>query len=165
MAGIIYYTAFVFGPFFGILIEKYGIRSRLSIVAFLIIIPAITLIFETKTNPIPWMILLGVTYSMAPTVLWGSLPKLVPRDIVGTSMGLNACSQMLGVAITHIVLGQLKDHSTYEAVYFYFLAITLLGILLSIVLNWHKGKLLNHIEEEKEIIFEPEEPELVAPLL
>jgi MFS family permease len=150
MAGIIYYTAFVFGPIFGLVIEKYGIRSRLSIIAFIIIVPAITLIFLTTIIPIPWMILLGLTYSMAPTVLWGSLPKLVPKEIVGTSMGLNSCSQMLGVAITQIVIGQLKDHdSTYQSVYYYFLAIALLGVLLAIVLNWHKGYLLNTAEEEK----------------
>jgi len=162
MAGIIYYTAFLFGPMFGLVIEKYGIRSRLSIMTFIILIPALSLIFETKIIPIPWMILLGITYSVGPTVLWGSLPKLVPRDIVGTSMGLNACSQMLGVAITQIILGQLKERATYEEVFYYFIAITLLGVVVSVALNWHKGNLLNAVEEEK---MSEEEKEVAAPLL
>ena len=69
------------------------------------------------------MLLLGVSYSVCAAALWPSVQFLVSQRTVGTANGVTTAVQMLGIGISNIVVGALRDGPGFDVTMFFFVGL------------------------------------------
>ena len=143
IAGTIYYVAFILGPIGGQLIDLFGYRGWVLLVGQVVILPALWMFSLSSIYPLIPMLLLGISYSVVPPILWGSVDLMVPMHILGTAMGVLSFLQMLGVALTQIAVGYLREYSGYTSMLLFFAGLATLGTCCGIFLNVAVGSQLN----------------------
>ena len=69
------------------------------------------------------MLLLGVSYSVCAATLWPSVQFLVSQLTVGTANGVTTAVQMLGIGISNIAVGSLRDGPGFDVTMFFFVGL------------------------------------------
>lgn len=120
-------------PLYGILIDMYGQRAYLSLVASILGFFSFTMFYYLP--PIYAFIMLGMTYSMFASVIWPAISLVVRKDLVGFAYGVTTSLQNAGLSIFPLIVAYIysSSNSYYQTLYF-FLSLMLISILLSIVL-------------------------------
>ncbi len=96
-------------PVFGLIADRIGRRASLLTVAAALM-PLTFLILATTEQGL-WMttVLMGISFSVIPAVIWPSTAMLVDKHRVGTAFGLINMIQSIGLAVTNTAAGQLND--------------------------------------------------------
>jgi MFS family permease len=98
-------------PLFGWIADKYG-RRALSMVFGSLLLPLSFVGVVIGAGGL-WLttVLLGISFSLIPAVLWPSVVKLVEASRLGTAYGLLFMMQAAGMTVANVVAGWLNDMS------------------------------------------------------
>ena len=109
----------VFAPLFGALVDKVGKASLWMICGSLMVLAAhLILCFAPEGVPF-WgyfsIAILGVGYSLVPSAMWPSVPKIVPEKNLGTAYSLIYWIQNMGMLLVPIAVGRIFNAHTGTA--------------------------------------------------
>ena len=101
----------VFTPLFGALVDKVGKASLWMICGSLMVLAAhLILCFAPEGVPF-WgyfaIAILGVGYSLVPSAMWPSVPKIVPEKNLGTAYSLIYWIQNMGMLLVPVAVGRI----------------------------------------------------------
>jgi MFS family permease len=98
-------------PLFGWIADRYG-RRALSMVFGALLLPLSFVGVVIGAGGL-WLttVLLGISFSLIPAVLWPSVVKLVEASRLGTAYGLLFMMQAVGMTVANVVAGWLNDVS------------------------------------------------------
>ncbi|MCB1050370.1 MAG: MFS transporter [Acidobacteria bacterium] len=105
----VFFAAIFASPLFGLIADKLGYRTvLLSLGAFFL--PLSFLILGTTDWHLGWTtVLIGISYSLVPAVLWPGVCYLVEEKRLGTAYGLMTMLQNVGLTIANFAAGGLND--------------------------------------------------------
>jgi MFS family permease len=108
--GYVFLAAIFTTPFFGWLCDRIGRYAPfLAFGALMLPVAIATLAFAGKSL---WLgtVMIGVSYSLVPAVMWPLSARIVPASRYGTALGLMWVAQNAGIAGANLVAGRLNDH-------------------------------------------------------
>lgn len=96
-------------PLFGGIYDKLGKGVTLMISGALLLV-VVHLLFALPILNVWWfaaflMILLGVAFSLVPSAMWPSVPKIIPQNQLGTAYGLIFWVQNIGLGGVPLLIG------------------------------------------------------------
>lgn len=119
MLSMIPFFTIVFTPLFGALVDRTGratlwmtVGSALVLISHLIIVFAPRGVAEYGYVSIA---LLGIGYSLVPSAMWPSVPKIVPEKNLGTAFSLIYWIQNMGMMIVPIFIGRIFKNTITES--------------------------------------------------
>ncbi len=110
----------VFTPLFGALVDKVG-KGTLWMVCGAVLVLCAHLVIAFAPQGVPFwgyfgISLLGVGYSLVPSAMWPSVPRIVPERNLGTAYSLIYWIQNMGMLLVPIFVGRIfKVSSGVEA--------------------------------------------------
>lgn len=101
----------VFTPLFGALVDRFGKASLwMAIGSVLVLIAHILLCLAPAGVPF-WgyfsISILGIGYSLVPSAMWPSVPKIVPEKNLGTAYSLIYWIQNMGMLLVPVAVGRI----------------------------------------------------------
>jgi MFS family permease len=149
--GAVYAAAMFATPLFGWLADRLGRPAPLLAFGALLL-PVAMLAMTYAAFPL-WIgtVLIGISYSLVPAVLWPLAARLVPDARLGTAFALLSVGLNLGIAAANLVAGRLNDHfgagaanpAGYEPMMVFFVASGALGFACALLLN-RRGRAPSH---------------------
>jgi MFS family permease len=101
--------AILLTPFFGNLYDRKGKGATIMIIGaiLLIIVHAVYSIPFLTSTPlaIAMIMLLGVGFSLVPSAMWPSVPKIIPERQLGTAYGMIFLVQNIGLSLVPLLIG------------------------------------------------------------
>ena len=111
LLAMIPFFTIVFTPLFGAMVDKVGKATRWMIIGASMVLAAHLIItFAPQGQPVFAYIsigLLGTGYSLVPSAMWPSVPKIVPEKTLGTAYSLIYWVQNLGMWSVPILVGKI----------------------------------------------------------
>lgn len=110
----------VFTPLFGALVDKLG-KGTLWMICGSVLVLAAHLVIAFAPQGVPFwgyfgISLLGIGYSLVPSAMWPSVPKIVPERNLGTAYSLIYWIQNMGMLLVPIFVGRIfKARSGVDA--------------------------------------------------
>jgi len=100
-------------PFFGNLYDRKGHGATIMIIGAALIVLVHTLfsvpLFNHWTFAIFLIILLGIGFSLVPSAMWPSVPKIIPENQLGTAYALIFLVQNVGLSLVPLLIGWVLD--------------------------------------------------------
>jgi MFS family permease len=100
-------------PFFGNLYDRKGKGANIMIIGSILIIIVHALftipIFNSWIFAIFLIILLGIGFSLVPSAMWPSVPKIIPEKQLGTAYSLIFLVQNVGLMLVPALIGWVLD--------------------------------------------------------
>ena len=119
LLAMIPFFTILFTPLFGALVDKVGKATTWMIVgSALVLISHIIITFAPQGVPFYAYIaiaLLGIGYSLVPSAMWPSVPKIIPEKNLGTAYSLIYWVQNLGMWAVPIYVGRIFTKEITEA--------------------------------------------------
>jgi MFS family permease len=141
----VFFAAIFATPFFGLLADRWGSRALMLTVGTLLL--PLTFVVLGLTNLNLWVstVMMGISFSLVPAVIWPATTLLVEPRRLGTALGLITLIQALGMAGSNLAAGWLADwaHAGSQnpggyAVMLEFFFILSIAALLAAVLLWQR---------------------------
>ena len=103
-------------PLFGTVYDKIGKGATLMIIGS-VMLTAVHVLFAlpiltSAGFAILLMIVLGVAFSLVPSAMWPSVPKIIPMKLLGTAYAIIFYIQNIGLAMVPILIGRVLDAHT-----------------------------------------------------
>lgn len=107
------YGTILFTPLFGFIYDRIGKGATLMIIGSFMLVVVHTF-FALPILNVWWfatlnMIVLGVAFSLVPSAMWPSVPKIIPNNLLGTAYSLIFYVQNIGLALVPILIGWVID--------------------------------------------------------
>ena len=119
MVAMIPFFTVLFTPLFGLLVDYIGKGTRWMITgSVLVLISHLMIAFSPEGSQICGYIaisLLGVGYSLVPSVMWPSVPKIIPEKNLGTAYSLIYWIQNMGMLLVPIFVGRIFKKFVIDA--------------------------------------------------
>ena len=116
--GMLTVGAIAMTPFFGNLYDRKGKGATIMIIgAFLLVF--VHVMFSIPFFSQTWIavfliIVLGVAFSLVPSAMWPSVPKIIPEKQLGTAYGLIFMVQNIGLSLVPLLIGWVLDKFCIE---------------------------------------------------
>ena len=151
-------------PLFGGIYDKKGKGATIMIIGSVLLI-AVHLLFAMPLLNHAWfaafiMILLGMAFSLVPSAMWPSVPKIIPHKQLGSAYALIFWIQNIGLGFVPLLIGWFLDkyciiseagaavtRYNYTPAMFIFAAFGVVALLLAIMLKREDKKKNYHLEE------------------
>lgn len=102
-------------PLFGIIYDKKGKGATIMILgAILLIVVHLVLFIPSLTSiavAIGAVVLLGIAFSLVPSAMWPSVPKIIPEKRLGSAYALIFYIQNIGLSGIPLLLGYILDRT------------------------------------------------------
>ncbi|KAF9434681.1 hypothetical protein BGZ76_007629 [Entomortierella beljakovae] len=139
-------------PLCGYFVDRFGNRVRYIPLSAVLLIWAHTQLGFTSMAPVVSMIVLGLAYSLFASVLWPCIPFLVEDHQLGTAYGIVTVALNISLTVFPMVVASILyvTNGSYVHVEGFFICLAIVGLLLSILLNYldhYQGGHLQQIEE------------------
>jgi MFS family permease len=144
----VFLAAAVATPLFGLLVDRIGHHAQL-LVAGSLLLPLSFLCLATSGTSL-WLssVLLGISFSMVPAVLWPAVPRVAAATVLGTAYGLMTLLQNAGLTLANLVAGWLNDRGGagagnvhgYDGMLWFFGLLSLAGFVFAVLLWLHEGR-------------------------
>lgn len=111
---ILPFTSIVLTPLFGYMYDRYGfgtVTMMVGSVMLTVVMAGFTLPLSSAGFAVALMVILGIAFSLLPSVLWPSVPKLVPLDNLGTAYSVIYYIQNIGLFAVPMLIGWLLERS------------------------------------------------------
>jgi MFS family permease len=141
----VFFAAIFATPFFGLLADRIGHRALMLTFGALLL--SLTFVVLGLTNLNLWVstVMMGISWSLVPAVIWPATTLIVEPRRLGTALGLITLIQALGMAASNLAAGRLADiagagsqnPAGYEVMLLFFFLLSLTA-LLSAVLLWRR---------------------------
>ena len=113
MLSLIPFFTVVFTPLFGAFVDRVGKGTRWMIVgSCLVLFSHLMIAFAPEGVPFYGYLaisLLGIGYSLVPSAMWPSVPKIIPEKNLGTAYSLIYWFQNMGLMAVPIFVGRVLD--------------------------------------------------------
>ncbi len=111
----VFLAAIVFTPIFGLLFDRPRWRGLSLLGGGLMLLPVFPILAWTDWSPWIANVLLGLSYSLVPAVMWPCVTRIVPPERLGTAFGLAFMIQNAGLTLANPIAGALNDWSGASA--------------------------------------------------
>ena len=119
MLSMIPFFTIVFTPLFGALVDKTGKATLWMIIGSALVLASHLIIsFAPQGVPVYGYVaiaFLGIGYSLVPSAMWPSVPKIVPEKNLGTAYSLIYWIQNMGMMIVPIFIGRIFKNTITES--------------------------------------------------
>ena len=119
LLAMIPFFTILFTPLFGALVDKVGKATLWMIVgSAMVLVSHLIITFAPQGEPMYAYIaiaLLGLGYSLVPSAMWPSVPKIIPEKNLGTAYSLIYWVQNLGMWAVPIYVGRIFKKEITEA--------------------------------------------------
>ena len=119
LLAMIPFFTILFTPLFGALVDKVGKATLWMIVgSAMVLVSHLMITFAPQGEPMYAYIaiaLLGIGYSLVPSAMWPSVPKIIPEKNLGTAYSLIYWVQNLGMWAVPIYVGRIFKKEITEA--------------------------------------------------
>lgn len=148
MISMIAFAPVVFTPLFGALVDKVG-KATTWMITGAVLVFAAHLMLAFATAPFFGylaIVLLGIGYSLVPSAMWPSVPKIVPEKNLGTAYSLIYWIQNMGMLLVPIFVGRIMSNDvlveTQKSVHseFIFIGLGVVAITVAILLKFSSKK-------------------------
>ncbi|MBV8784057.1 MAG: MFS transporter [Gammaproteobacteria bacterium] len=133
--------------FFGLLADRFGHRALM--LTFGTVLLPVTFLVLTLTDLSPWVstVLMGISFSLVPAVIWPATTLIVEPRRLGTALGVITMLQNVGLWASNRCAGWLADRAGagpahpegYDTMIWYFTLLSL-SALTSAVLLWQRER-------------------------
>lgn len=140
---ILPFTSIILTPLFGAMYDNVGKGASIMIIGT-IMLTLVLMIFALPLSAtwiaVTAMIVLGIAFSLLPSVLWPAVPKIVPIALLGTAYSIIYFIQNIGLMIVPWVIGKVLDANTtggntdYTQAMWVFSGIGVAAIIVAIML-------------------------------
>ena len=135
-------------PAFGLLVDRIGRHAPLLTLGALALPASFAMLALPGTGALAGAtILIGVSFSLVPAVLWPAVPRYAAAEQLGTAYGLMTALQQTGVFLANIIAGSINDASGagaanpagYDGMLWFF-GVLSLAAFVSALLLWMRGR-------------------------
>ena len=134
-------------PIFGLLVDRVGRHAALLVVGSLFLPLSFVLLGSGSDSVTLPTILLGVSFSLVPAVLWPAVVRYVEPNQVGTAYGLMTMLQNVGLTLANVAAGYINDVSGasaanpagYGSMLWFFGLLSLAGFVFALLL-WRRDR-------------------------
>lgn len=105
----VFLAAIVATPLFGLLVDRFGRRGLLMVLGSLLLPLVFVVLGSTQWSLWIATVLMGISFSLVPAVLWPSVTFLVEPRRLGTAFGLMTMLQSIGLTLGNLAAGYLND--------------------------------------------------------
>jgi len=133
----VFFAAILATPLFGVVADRWGHRATL-LLAGAALMPVTFVLLGTLASPL-WVttVMMGVSFSVIPAVIWPTTAMLIPAQRLGTAFGLINMLQSLGLAASNLIAGALNDRfaagphhpAGYTAMFVWFTALATIALI------------------------------------
>jgi MFS family permease len=141
----VFFAAIFATPLFGLLADRFGHRALMLSFGTLLLSLTFVVLGLTDINLWASTIMMGISFSLVPAVIWPATTLIVEPRRLGTALGLITLIQALGMAASNLAAGRLADlagagaqNPAGYAVMLWFFFLLSLAALLSSVLLWRR---------------------------
>lgn len=142
---ILPFTSIVLTPLFGAMYDRVGRGATIMIIGT-VMLTIVLMVFALPLNAswmaVAMMLVLGIAFSLLPSVLWPAVPKIVPMKQLGTAYSIIYFIQNIGLMIIPIVIGSVLQRDTaadgtvdYTAAMWIFTGIGVAAIIVAVLLR------------------------------
>jgi len=96
-------------PIFGALVDRIGRRGLFMVFGSLLLPLSFVALMATDWGLWVTSVLLGISFSLIPAVLWPAVALIVPAARLGTAYGLMTMIQAIGLTGANLIAGKLND--------------------------------------------------------
>jgi MFS family permease len=135
----VFLAAIIAMPAFGYLVDRVGRHARWMMGGSVLLPLAFLLLGSKAVNLWIPTALLGISFSLVPSVLWPAVANYVPSDLQGTAYGLMAMLQNIGLMSANVAAGYLNDRhgagaahpEGYASMLWFFGLLSLIGFIFA----------------------------------
>ncbi len=126
-------------PLFGSIYDRIGKGATLMLIGS-VMLAVVHLIFASHILPYGWfavivMLVLGVAFSLVPSAMWPSVPKIIPMKLLGSAYAIIFYIQNIGLSLVPMLIGNMnKQDPTYTTSMSIFAAFGVAAIVVSFIL-------------------------------
>jgi MFS family permease len=141
----VFFAAIFATPFFGLFADRFGHRALMLVFGTLLLPLTFVILGLTHLNLWVSTVMMGVSFSLVPAVIWPATTLIVTPRRLGTALGLITLIQALGMAASNLAAGWLADRAGagaqnpagYSGLLWFFFLLSLMA-LASAVLLWRR---------------------------
>jgi MFS family permease len=154
----VFFAAIFATPLFGLLADRLGHRALMLVFGTLLLPLTFVVLGLTDLNLWVTTVMMGISWSLVPAVIWPATTLIVAPRRLGTALGLITMIQALGIAASNLGAGWLADragagaaHPAGYSVMLWFFFLLSLTALTSAVLLWRRetGPVGHGLEESR----------------
>ena len=143
ISSILPFTSIVLTPLFGGMYDKIGKGASIMIIGTImltLVLAVFALPLNSSILAVGLMFILGIAFSLLPSVLWPAVPKIVPMKQLGTAYSIIYYIQNIGLMLIPIVIGGVLERNTvgdnvdYTQAMWIFTGIGVAAIIVSIMI-------------------------------
>ena len=133
-------------PLFGSLYDRIGKGATLMLIGS-VLLTIVHVLFALPILSFGWfaiivMILLGIAFSLVPSAMWPSVPKIIPMKQLGSAYAIIFYIQNIGLSMVPMLIGSVIDNNTaadgtvnYSIPMSIFALFGVLAVLISLILK------------------------------
>ncbi len=141
----VFFAAIFATPIFGAIADRFGHRALMLTFGTLLLPMTFVLLGATHLSVWVSTVLMGISFSMVPAVIWPATAMLVDPKQLGTAFGLINLLQNLGLTVSNLAAGAFNDAAGagkanpagYDAMLWFFGLVSLIA-LASVLLLWRR---------------------------
>ncbi len=141
----VFFAAIFATPFFGLLADRFGHRALMLVLAPCCCRLTFVVLGLTILNLWVSTVMMGISFSLVPAVIWPATTLIVAPRRLGTALGLITLIQALGMAASNLAAGWLADNAGagaqnpggYDVMLWFFFLLSLTA-LSSAILLWRR---------------------------
>lgn len=132
-------------PFFGSIYDRKGKGATLMIIGSAMLTLVHILFAMSFMNvwyfAVLVMLILGVAFSLVPSAMWPSVPKIVPMKQLGTAYAIIFYIQNIGLSLVPIMIGKINGaYGNYTITMSVFAVFGIIALLLAFALKWEDAR-------------------------
>ena len=114
--GLLPFGTMLLTPLFGSLYDKIGKGATLMIIGS-VLLTIVHILFAMPVLNVWWfavivMILLGIAFSLVPSAMWPSVPKIIPMKQLGSAYAIIFYIQNIGLSMVPVLIGNVIASNT-----------------------------------------------------
>lgn len=158
--GLLPFGTILLTPLFGSLYDKKGKGATLMLTGS-VLLTIVHLLFAMPILGVWWfavivMLLLGVAFSLVPSAMWPSVPKIIPMKQLGSAYAIIFYIQNIGLSMVPVLIGSVIEDNTVNGVTDYTIPMAIfalfgfVAVVISFLLKQADKKYHYGLEEKNE---------------
>ena len=158
--GLLPFGTMLLTPIFGSMYDRMGKGATLMLIGSALL-TVVHILFALPIMNVWWfavivMILLGIAFSLVPSAMWPSVPKIIPMKQLGSAYAIIFYIQNIGLSMVPVLIGNVIQSNTangttdYTAPMAIFAFFGLLAVIISLLLKGADKKYNYGLEQKNQ---------------
>jgi MFS family permease len=143
--GLVFLAAIFVTPIFGLLADRLGHRALMLVIGTVLLPATFVVLGLTDMNLSVTTVMMGISWSLVPAVIWPATTLIVAPRRLGTALGLITLIQALAIALSNHSAGALADFAHagaqnpggYSVMLWFFFLLSLVALSSALML-WRR---------------------------